>query len=101
MLQGPREEMADDEDDEEMQSSLATASRSDVLDRMGLRPWLVNGLVGLQPEQAAPARSSQGTERSALQSIHAWAILLAHLISLPPASLGSRHLAQSLGDVFE
>lgn len=93
--------MADDEDDEEMQSSLATASRSDMLNRIGLRPWLVNGLVGLQPEQAAPLRSSQANDGSAVQMIHAWAILLAHLISLPPASLGSRHLAQSLGDVFE
>ncbi|KAK9844274.1 hypothetical protein WJX74_000343 [Apatococcus lobatus] len=101
LSEGSREELADDEDDEEMQNSLATASRSDMLNRMGLRAWLVNGMVGLQPEQAAPARSSQGQDRSAVQMIHAWAILLAHLISLPPASLGSRHLAQSLGDVFD
>ncbi len=100
-VQGPQEEMADDEDEEALQSSLATATRSDMLSRIGLRPWLVNGLVGVGAEQAAPTQHAHHDESGSATRIHAWAVLLAHLISLPPASIGSRHLAQSLGDVFE
>ncbi len=102
MMQGPEEEMAEDEDEEALQNSLATASRSDMLARVGLRPWLVNGLVGLTPEHPATAsHPAVEDEDGGIVRLHAWALLLAHLIGLPPASIGSRHLAQGLGDVFE